>query len=152
MFTRALIAFLALPGTIAFFIPAVWLWGTAHTRLAVPLGLIPLMSGFIGLLWCVRDFYVAGKGTLAPWAPPKNLVVVGLYRCSRNPMYIAVMLILLGWAIVFASRALFVYLLCVAAAFQLRVVYGEEPWLARTHGEAWRQYAGRIPRWLGWLR
>ena len=96
----------------------------------------------------MRDFYVSGKGTLAPWAPPKNLVVVGLYRYSRNPMYVAVALILLGWASAFVSMALFVYLLCVVAAFQLRVVFGEEPWLARTHGQAWQQYACRVPRWF----
>lgn len=148
MFARALIAFLALPGMVALVVPAAWLCSTGHTRLAHPFGLIPSALGLVGLLWCVRDFCVAGKGTLAPWAPPQNLVVVGLYRYSRNPMYVAVLMILLGWAASFASRGLFVYLLCVAAAFQLRVVYGEEPWLARTHGEAWLRYASRVPRWL----
>ena len=148
MFTRALIAFLALPGMVAFVVPATWLWQTEHTQLAQPLGLLPLVFGVLGLLWCVRDFYVAGKGTLAPWAPPKALVVVGLYRYSRNPMYVSVALVLMGWAISFWSRGLLIYALIVVVAFHLRVVFGEEPWLARTHGEQWKQYANRVPRWF----
>jgi protein-S-isoprenylcysteine O-methyltransferase Ste14 len=139
MFTRALIAFLALPGMVAFIIPAAWLWQTGHTQLAQPFGLLSLAFGVLGLLLCVRDFYVSGKGTLAPWAPPKTLVVVGLYRYSRNPMYVSVALVLLGWAISFGSKGLLIYALVVVAAFHLRVVLGEEPWLARTHGEQWRQ-------------
>jgi len=96
----------------------------------------------------VRDFYVAGRGTLAPWAPPERLVVVGLYRFSRNPMYVAVMLILIGWAWSFGSPGLGVYAACVALAFHLRVVLGEEPWLAKTHGQAWNDYASRVRRWF----
>jgi protein-S-isoprenylcysteine O-methyltransferase Ste14 len=107
-----------------------------------------LIAGFLALIWCVRDFYVAGKGTLAPWAPPVRVVVVGLYRYTRNPMYVAVTLILLGWAVAFWSRGLFVYCIAVVIAFHLRVVFGEEPWLARTHGEQWQQYAKRVPRWF----
>ena len=98
--------------------------------------------------WCVRDFYVAGRGTLAPWAPPRHLVTVGLYRFSRNPMYVAVTFMLIGWAICFASRSLAIYAACVALAFHLRVVFGEEPWLARTHGRAWDEYRAQVPRWL----
>lgn len=146
-FTRALLAFLALPGTVAFLVPALWVW-FERLPLRQPLGLFTATLGIAGLLWCVRDFYVSGKGTLAPWAPPKELVVIGLYRFSRNPMYLSVFLILLGWAIAFASHALLVYALAVALAFHLRVVFGEEPWLARTHGEAWTLYARRVRRWL----
>jgi protein-S-isoprenylcysteine O-methyltransferase Ste14 len=148
MFARALIAFLALPGTVAFAVPIVWLWLTAHTSLTQPLGLLPLCAGVFGLLWCVRDFFVAGKGTLAPWSPPSRLVVIGLYRYTRNPMYVCVSLILLGWAVAFASRGLFFYALAVAAAFHLRVTLAEEPWLARTFGEVWEEYRQRVPRWL----
>ena len=100
------------------------------------------------MLWCVREFYVAGRGTFAPWAPPQKLVVTGLYRYSRNPIYIAVGLVLCGWALGFHSRALTVYALVVILAFHVRVVLGEEPWLARTHGEKWVQYKARVPRWL----
>jgi protein-S-isoprenylcysteine O-methyltransferase Ste14 len=55
---------------------------------------------------------------------------------------------LLGWALAFASPRLAVYAAIVGIAFHLRVVFGEEPWLARTHGAAWEDYRARVPRWL----
>jgi len=148
MFLRALLAFLALPGIVAFAIPIWWLVSTSHTELVHPLGLLPLLVGCAGLVWCVHDFYVFGKGTLAPWSPPRHLVVAGLYRYSRNPMYVSVLLILLGWPISFEVRGLYGYAIMVAVAFHLRVVLGEEPWLARTHGAAWDDYVRRVRRWL----
>jgi protein-S-isoprenylcysteine O-methyltransferase Ste14 len=148
MFSRALLAFLACPGIVAIVIPFIWLAATSRLHLAHPLGLVPLALGFVALLWCVRDFYVSGKGTLAPWAPPRKLVVVGLYRSARNPMYVAVTLVLVGWAWAFGSVGLFVYTAVVAIAFHLRVVLGEEPWLARTFGGDWQQYAEKVPRWF----
>ena len=148
MFARALLAFLALPGVFAIAVPVIWLWVSSHTKLVQPLGLVPLVAGFCALLWCVRDFYVSGKGTVAPWSPPTRLVVVGLYRYTRNPIYIAVTLVLLGWAASFGLPGLFIYAGAVAVAFHLRVVFGEEPWLSRTHGAEWEQYASRVPRWF----
>jgi protein-S-isoprenylcysteine O-methyltransferase Ste14 len=148
MFARALLAFLACPGTFAMVIPFIWLAVTSGRQLAHPLGLVPLALGFVALLWCVRDFYVSGRGTLAPWAPPRKLVVVGLYRYTRNPMYVAVTLVLFGWAWAFGSVGLLLYAAVVAIAFHLRVVLGEEPWLARAFGSDWQQYAGRVPRWF----
>jgi protein-S-isoprenylcysteine O-methyltransferase Ste14 len=148
LFARAVLAFLALPGIVAFAVPLWWMRSTEHMSPVHPAGLVLLIVGICALLWCVRDFYVSGKGTLAPWSAPRNLVVVGLYRYTRNPMYVAVTLILLGWATAFGVRGLYVYALCVAVAFHLRVVLGEEPWLARTHGPQWAEYAARVPRWL----
>ncbi len=148
MFLRALLAFLALPGIVAFAIPVYWLISTSRTDLVQPLGLLPLLLGCAGLLWCVRDFYVFGKGTLAPWSPPERLVTAGLYRYSRNPMYVSVVLILLGWAVSFGARGLYWYTLVVAIAFHVRVVMAEEPWLRRTHDAAWDDYVRRVRRWL----
>jgi len=148
LFARALLAFLALPGVVAILVPLVWLRLSDHTLLVHPLGLLPLVVGFAALGWCVRDFYVAGEGTVAPWSPPKRLVVVGLYRHSRNPIYIAVTLVLLGWAVSFGSRGLAIYALIMALGFHLRVVFAEEPFLARTHGSQWEEYKARVPRWL----
>lgn len=144
---RAVIAFVALPGVVAFLVPGAWFW-FAGLHLHRPFGLALVVLSTAGLLWCVRDFYVSGKGTLAPWAPPRELVVVGLYRYSRNPMYVTVAVILLGWAAAFRSTGLLLYALAVMVAFHLRVVFGEEPWLARTHGAHWQQYARRVRRWF----
>jgi protein-S-isoprenylcysteine O-methyltransferase Ste14 len=147
-FLRALLAFLLLPGIVAFAAPWFLLRDTiAATRPSI-VGAGLLALGGVLLLACVRDFYVAGRGTLAPWDPPTRLVRVGLYRFTRNPMYIAVTLILCGWALAYRSWDLAVYATIVLVAFQLRVVFGEEPWLARTHGDAWREYAARTSRWL----
>lgn len=148
LFLRAVVAFLALPGVIAILVPVTWLALAGRTRVEHPLGLVLLALGFAGLLRCVRDFYVAGKGTLAPWAPPRELVVVGLYRFSRNPMYVAVTAINLGWGVTFGVPAIVVYALVVAVGFHLRVVLNEEPFLARTHGAVWSAYAQRVRRWL----
>ena len=148
MFLRALFAFLTLPGVMAFVIPGVLLCSAGQTRIVYPLGLLLVALGLVGLLWCVRDFYIIGRGTLAPWSPPQKLVVAGLYRYSRNPMYVSVTLLILGWAISFASQGVFVYTLCLAVAFQLRIVLGEEPWLARKYGSEWQAYASQVPRWF----
>jgi protein-S-isoprenylcysteine O-methyltransferase Ste14 len=147
LFWKAAFAFVALPGMFAFVIPLTVFtdWRAASVD---PLGLVPLLAGIALLLWTVREFYVAGRGTLAPWSPPRHLVVTGLYRYSRNPMYVAVVLVLLGWAAVFHSWPLAVYALAIGVGFHLRVVLGEEPWLAATHGEAWLGYKARVPRWL----
>ena len=78
VFLRALIAFLALPGVVALVIPFILGARELHDgREVAAIGLLPLSIGFALLLWCVRDFYVAGKGTLAPWSPPRHLVTRG---------------------------------------------------------------------------
>ena len=147
LFFRALLAFLLLPGTVAFVVPPLLVGADRFDRFA-PSGFILLLPGILGLLWCVWSFYTEGRGTLAPWSPPRHLVVSGLYSYSRNPMYVSVVLILWGWAAGFQSPALALYALAVMVAFHVRVVLGEEPWLARTHGHAWDRYRAAVPRWL----
>ena len=147
LFGRSLLAFLVLPGTVALLVPLVVIEVTRRSFTGWP-GLVVGCVGTVLLLWCVREFYVSGKGTLAPWAPPAQLVVTGPYRYSRNPMYVAVVLILLGWTLSFRSSLLVVYTLGVAIAFRWRVVAGEEPRLARRHGKQWTRYKETVPRWL----
>ena len=149
---KAALAFLVLPGMVAFAVPLLIFKPDDSRAFALWPGAPLLGVGVFLLLWCVRDFYVEGKGTLAPWSPPQHLVVTGLYRFSRNPMYVAVMLILIAWAAGFRSRALTIYAVAVATAFHLRVVFGEEPWLARRYGEEWVRYQARVRRWLGWAK
>lgn len=139
-------AFLALPGVVAFLLPLLLRPDTV--AFSHWWGMIPLAGGIVLLLACVREFYVAGRGTLAPWAPPTRLVATGLYKWSRNPMYVAVLLILSGWAIGFQSWTVALYAVAVAVVFHLRVVLHEEPWLARTFGDEWTHYRMQVPRWL----
>jgi len=148
-FVRALLAFLALPGTVAFFVPLLLFAPNGAASLVDRIGLIPLTIGIVLLLWCVREFYVVGRGTLAPWSPPEAIVTTGPYQFSRNPMYVAVLLILWGWAIGFRSWALAIYAVVIMIAFHLRVRLYEEPWLERTFGASWPHYKVRVPRWIG---
>jgi protein-S-isoprenylcysteine O-methyltransferase Ste14 len=150
LFLKAVVAFLALPGMVAFVIPLLWITPASRRRWVEPWGLLPLVLGLIVLALTVREFYVAGRGTLAPWSPPRTLVTSGLYRFSRNPMYVGVLLILAGWAIGLWSRSLALYAAGMAIVFHVRVLLYEEPFLARTQPEAWAVYRARVPRWLGW--
>ena len=146
MFARALIAFLVMPGIVALAIPLwIGLRNPVSGGMFHLVGLLPLVAGFSLLLWCVYEFYVSGKGTLAPWSPPKYLVTTGLYRRTRNPMYLGVLLMLTGWSLTFWSPVLAIYTGIMMLGFHLRVVYGEEPWLARTHGSRWRPRAAEAP-------
>jgi protein-S-isoprenylcysteine O-methyltransferase Ste14 len=144
---RAIIAFLALPGVVAFAVPLLGLRPDERVSFA-PVGIPVLLIGCAVLGWCVRDFFVSGRGTLAPWDPPRRLVRNGLYRYSRNPMYVGVLLITTGWAIGFGSWTIAGYTVVLLAGFHLRVLLHEEPWLARTFGAEWTKYRAQVPRWL----
>jgi protein-S-isoprenylcysteine O-methyltransferase Ste14 len=148
MLIRAIAAFVAMPGIVAFAMPiAVGMSAgrpPQHVAAAVPV----LLFGTVLLLWCVREFYVAGRGTLAPWAPPKHLVTTGPYRISRNPMYLGVITILIGWCVLWDSRTLLIYALVVVVAVHVRVLVAEEPWAARTFGAEWEAYRARVRRWI----
>ena len=106
LFLKALLAFLALPGMVAFVVPLLLVTPAGRRHRIEPLGLAPLVLGVVVLGLTVREFYVTGRGTLAPWSPPRTLVTSGLYRYSRNPMYVGVLLILCGWAVGLRSRPL----------------------------------------------
>jgi protein-S-isoprenylcysteine O-methyltransferase Ste14 len=113
----------------------------------VPLGVLA-SDGRSILLRCIWDFAVSGRGTLAPIDPPKQLVVHGLYRYVRNPMYVGVLLVLLGEAWLFDSRALLVYageFWVVASAF---VFFYEEPTLRRKFGGSYARYYRSVNRWV----
>jgi protein-S-isoprenylcysteine O-methyltransferase Ste14 len=149
VFVRAVVAFLAMPGVVAFAVPVMIGLSARHRPpqyIAVAIGLVA--GGTLLLLWCVREFYVVGRGTLAPWAPPQHLVTTGPYRFSRNPMYLGVTTILLGWSALWSSRTLLAYAVTVLCAFHLRVLLSEEPRAARHFGAEWQEYAARVPRWI----
>jgi|SRR5215510_952406 len=111
-------------------------------------GLIPMAIGAAIYFKCAWDFASAGKGTPAPIDPPKRLVVRGLYRFLRNPMYAGVLLALLGEAWLFRSTALLIYAAIAFTWQHLFVVYYEEPALMRKFGESYSEYLARTPRWI----
>ncbi len=149
MFLRALASFLVLPGVVAGLVPPMIAAADPWRGAGWTVGIGVLAVGLFVLLWTVRDFYVAGKGTLAPWDPPKHLVIVGLYRYTRNPMYVGVIVLVAGWAMLLGSPVLAGYVAVLMAAFHVRVVVAEEPWLERQFGDAWSAYAAEVPRWIG---
>ena len=149
---RALFFVLLLPGTVAGYIPFSIL--RAGNLLRVPdLGLAAVcaavfaITGALILLRCVWDFFATGKGTLAPVDPPKCLVVCGLYRFTRNPMYNGVGALIVGEAWFFGSVSLAEYALLVLVFFHLFVVLYEEPALESAFGESYRVYRRAVPRW-----
>ena len=144
---RALVAVLALPAMVAGVVPWLIREGEAARR-GSAVGWVLVGAGLLLLAICVGTFYHRGRGTLAPWDPPRSLVAAGPYRLTRNPMYLGVLTHLVGWAVVTGSRRLGWYAGFVALAFHLRVVLAEEPWLARSFPAAWVAYSARVPRWL----
>lgn len=144
---RALLAFLAFPALVGGAAPWLLAAGDPARGPPRPAGALVAALGLAALLRCVRDFYVVGRGTLAPWAPPDRLVVVGLYRFVRNPMYLAVLALVGGIAWWRASPRVAAYALLLALAFHLRVVLAEEGSLARAFPDDWPTYARAVHRW-----
>jgi protein-S-isoprenylcysteine O-methyltransferase Ste14 len=145
---RASAAFLACPCVVAGIIPLVATWDRTPSARFGLAGLVLLAIGTASLLWCVRDFFVSGRGTLAPWDPPKHLVIVGLYRVVRNPMYLSVLTIVLGRALRFESRGMALYFIALVIVFHLRVTRYEEPWLQRNFAHDWKDYSKSVHRWV----
>ncbi len=152
MFLRALLAFLILPGLAAIIFPPFLAAFDPWSRGVFLPGLVLMSFGGFLLMSCVRDFYVSGKGTLAPWDPPKKLVVVGLYRYLRNPMYVSVVTLVAGWSLLYSSPLLLIYALILAIGFHIRVLKYEEPWLASQFGNDWLKYSAAVRRWIPGIR
>jgi protein-S-isoprenylcysteine O-methyltransferase Ste14 len=148
MFIRALTSFLVLPGIIAGLVPWILFHSDPWRGEGFLFGLFIMIGGLSILLWCVRDFYISGKGTLAPWSPPERLVIVGLYRICRNPMYIGVLVLVFGWAVLAASPLLAGYFVILVFSFHFRVVKYEEPRLLELFGREWEAYSSLVPRWF----
>jgi protein-S-isoprenylcysteine O-methyltransferase Ste14 len=144
------------PGTVAGLVPYLLTRGDAGGTVPLGathwLGLLPILAGLVIYLRSAWDFVAAGRGTPAPIDPPKRLVARGFYRFSRNPMYVAVLAVLLGEAIVLGSATLAAYALAVGIAFHLFVVLYEEPTLRRLYGRAYEEYCNEVPRWFPLLR
>lgn len=148
MLVRAITAFLMIPGVVAFAIPIATGVATRRPPQHEALALALILLGTSILVWCVREFYVAGRGTLAPWARPQHLVTTGPYRFSRNPMYVCTLTILLGWCVLWDSPGLQIYSVVTLCVLIVRVCFLEEVWVQRHFGPEWQRYRARTPRWL----
>jgi protein-S-isoprenylcysteine O-methyltransferase Ste14 len=142
------------PGTVTVLIPY-WLLTSSRAAPLNPgvfryFGILVMTVGVAIYLWCAWDFSLAGRGTPAPIDPPKDLVVRGLYRHVRNPMYVGILSILVGEAIFFASTPLFQYAAIAFTFFFLFVLVFEEPMLKHKFGQSYEEYRRKVPRWLPW--
>jgi protein-S-isoprenylcysteine O-methyltransferase Ste14 len=141
------------PGLVAGWVP----WWISHWRVDDPFFAAPLfrfaggllvVPGIIGLLDSFARFALRGLGTPAPVFPTKHLVVSGLYRYVRNPMYVAVAMTILGQALLFGSVALVAYGGVVWLLFHLFVLTYEEPKLRRSFPSEYRSFCAEVPRWI----
>jgi protein-S-isoprenylcysteine O-methyltransferase Ste14 len=147
---RSLLFLILAPGMVAGYIPLALLRAGQQVNtgffsyLAFPLWVI----GGIILLASFWNFLAQGRGTPAPVDPPKELVAAGFYRYVRNPMYVAVLAIIMGHFLWFGYWNLLIYSAIVFLAFHAFVTYYEEPTLKRKFGAAYEDYIRKVPRWI----
>ena len=147
---KSLLFLIVAPGMVAGYIPLVLLRRGPQIEtgvfayLAIPLWII----GGVILLWSFWNFLIQGRGTPAPIDPPKELVAVGFYRYVRNPMYVGVLLILIGHFLWFGFWWLLVYTVLAFVVVHLFVTLYEEPTLKRKFGAAYEDYLQRVSRWI----
>lgn len=145
------------PGIVAVYVP--WLICRWHFAKSVPgdwlvrlSGVLLLAAGIPALLDSFARFALQGLGTPAPVFSTRHLVVSGLYRYVRNPMYIAVESLILGQGLLFGSIRVIEYGLAVWVGFYLFVFIYEEPTLRRTYGPEYEEFCAHVPRWIPRLR
>jgi protein-S-isoprenylcysteine O-methyltransferase Ste14 len=150
---RSLLYTILIPGTVTVLLPYLIVSATGAT-VAAPLGIFQVLGllaialGAAILLRCIWEFMVTGRGTLAPVDPPTQLVVRGLYRYVRNPMYLGAFILLLGEAALFQSVPLLQYAIAWFIIINLIVLFGEEPVLRRRFGDSYERYTAAVRRWV----
>ena len=149
---KTLMFTILVPGTLLGIVPWFllhWSGEAMMPSLSVWLiGLLPLLLGIGLYFWCAGEFTFRGHGTPAPIDAPIFLVKAGPYHWVRNPMYLAVLAIVIGQAILFRSFLLLGYVLLVWGVVHLFVVFVEEPSLRRQFGESYETYLHSVPRWF----
>ena len=155
-------AILILPGTALVAIPLLILWGLEGTAFAAApagpsavrfwLGLLAAAAGFSLIGWTMRDFARIGKGTPAPWDPPKALVVRGPYRHVRNPMITGVFCLLLAEALLIGSWGIAAWGAVFVTANLIYIPNWEEPALAKRFGDDYRHYKAKVRLWIPAVR
>lgn len=149
--------FVVAPGVVDGLIP----WWLTGWRMASPLpfwtalrlvGVVLLVVGVVVLVSAFAQFVVEGIGTPAPVAPTQRLVVSGLYRYVRNPIYLALLSVIVGQALVLGQPRLFAYAAAVALACVVFVAAYEEPTLRQRYGADYDAYRRAVPAWWPRLR
>jgi protein-S-isoprenylcysteine O-methyltransferase Ste14 len=141
------------PGTVGVCLPILISRGNSPASGSPAVLAMAILSAGSALYgWCVWHFAVTGHATPAPIDAPTHLVVRKAYRHTRNPMYLGVMTVIIGWAILFHAGALVLYLVAVAASFHLTIVLCEEPHLSRRFGGDYDEYRSRVSRWAPGIR
>ncbi len=149
----SLLFFVIAPGTVVGLVPW-WItrWQTNpalnNSQSARSIGAVMIVIGLYPLLSSFARFAWDGLGTPAPIAPPTRLVVTGFYRHVRNPIYVALFVILSGEAIFFADMRVFVWALLFWAFTHVVVIAYEEPTLRGMFGAQFEAYCANVPRWL----
>lgn len=152
LFLRSAFWTIAFPGFFAGYVP--WRYfglSSVDFNWTSPLHLFGGLLIVIGaalLLTCIYEFAASGRGTLSPADPPKDLVVQGLYRYVRNPMYLSVMTIVAGEILLTRSTDLLWYLLIFFVLASLFVRGYEEPYLKSRFGASYERYTRDVGRWL----
>ncbi len=145
------------PGTLAVYLP----WTISRWHFEPPLlgfflfrviGVLMIAAGLPVLLDSFARFAIQGLGTPAPIAPPQHLVITGLYRFVRNPMYVAVLLLIFGQGLLFGSVGLLEYGIVIWLGFFAFVVLYEEPTLRRKFGAEYEEFCAEVPRWIPRLK
>ncbi|HYJ80785.1 MAG TPA: isoprenylcysteine carboxylmethyltransferase family protein, partial [Longimicrobiaceae bacterium] len=111
-------------------------------------GALLMLLGMALVAATVWHFATRGRGTLAPWDPPRHLVVSGIYRYVRNPMISGVVLVLAGESLLFASTAVAAWTAVFFAVNAIYIPLLEEPGLSRRFGAAYDEYRRHVPRWI----
>ena len=153
-------AILPLPFVATVVVPALivagadgrWGWGGPGRALAMVAGAVSIAAGIGLFVWTVRLFATRGHGTLAPWDPPRNLVVAGPYRHLRHPMISGVALVLAGETLVLGLTGLAVWLTAFVGVNVLYLPLVEEPALRRRFGAEYDRYMQNVNRWVPRLR
>lgn len=145
------------PGTVAGYVP--WLisrWQVGPPLLGISLfpvtGVLLILTGLPVLLDSFARFAIQGLGTPAPVYPTKHLVISGLFRYVRNPMYVAVLSLIIGQGLLFGSVSVLAYGIAVWLGFGLFVLFYEEPTLRRTFGREYEEFCANVPRWIPRLK
>lgn len=150
---KNLVFTLVVPGTAGVYAPLLLSRGrTPASGLMFLVALALLVTGSAVYAWCVWEFAAFGRGTPAPIDAPKRLVVRGLYRYTRNPIYVGVLTVILGWSVMFGETTLLIYAFCVGICFHLFVILYEEPHLRLQFGAEYGDYCAKVSRWLPLFR